>query len=89
MCIRDRRRGLVDEMVTSDVIAGVEAVEVALQFGEFRRAIARQRLFCLVGKALRTLGLQARGEIGSSRQFGRAARDVDPESVGILSLIHI
>jgi hypothetical protein len=70
-------------MKAGDVIARIEAVEVALHLGEFRRAIARQRLRRLVGKPPRTLGLQPLGEVGSGGQFGSAARDIDAEGLGI------
>jgi hypothetical protein len=74
MARRPRVRRLVHKMEAGDVIARIEAVEVALHLGQFGGAIARQRLRRLVGKTLRTLGLQPRGEKSGAAASSAARR---------------
>jgi hypothetical protein len=53
-------------MVTGNVIARVETVEVSLQFDELGVAIARQRLRRFIGKTLGALGLQPAARSGAA-----------------------
>ena len=64
-------------MVARDVVARVEAVEVAVHLVQFLVAIGGQRLGGLVGGAPRALGGKASGEVGGGGQFGGAPGDIE------------
>ena len=83
MARRPRGQRLAHEVVARDVVARVEAVEIAPHLGQLFLAVGGERRGRFVGGAALALGRQLLRKVGGGGEFGGAARHVDAKRLRI------